>query len=1252
MVKKLLISFGFLLAISVGLYAQSGTLKGYVLDKESKEPVPFANVVIQSDGVQKGGASADIDGLYTIKPIEPGVYTVMVSAIGFQARQVNNVRVIADQIVWLDLDLNSTTIGLEAVEIVDYEVPLISKDKTQSGGTVTSEEIEKMPEKSVAAVASTIGGVFSRDGEVGNIRGQRSSGTVYYIDGIKVTGSTSLPQSAYDQISVVLGGLPAQYGDVTGGVISVTTKGPSRVFGMGIEYQTSGFGENRGLDAYGYNRIGVNLNGPLIKSKNANDETAILGYFLAGDFVYQFDNSPKMNGVYVATDEYLDYLKENPIRLSNAGTGVWNNANFITEDDLVLRKSTPNTPSLGVSLSGKIDVKTSPYVNLSFGGNYNYSNGRSYSYSNSMFNSETNTQGISQTWRVYGRLSQRFKTNEESLLQNVYYELNANYTNYSTKSQDATHKDNLFNYGYIGKYETNRYRNYTNGSIITEGEDGETIVLSDVNIFTGYVDSMVSYTPGNLNPYLANYMSQFYSFFPDAEGYYDNINSIWAANGLMNGDSPVSIYSLFNAVGTNQSGYYKSETQQIGFSFKASADIGNHAINFGFQFEQRFSSYFSSATTSLWNYLRNFTNSHISELDLDNPVLQYDGDVFLGTVDYNYLYSESSQYKVDKSLRQLMGLPVDGTDWIDVDSYDPEQNTINYYDAAGNYLTATLNGNLSLDMFSVDELLDNELVSYRGYDAYGNKIKGSYSVEDFLTNKDETTGYFLRNIGASRPIYGALYIQDVFSFRDLIFNIGVRVDRYDANQQVLSDAYLLYPAYTAGDVRNAVDANMSQAILDEIIPSNIGDDYVVYVDDVNDPKTILGYRNGNTWYDANGTYTTDPETALDNGSGVSPFLIDAAATNTISAKSFTDYKPQINVMPRISFSFPISDEALFFAHYDILTQRPTSYATLSVTDYYYLPSKTSSTISNPNLKPETTIDYEIGFQQKLTNSSSLILSAFYREYRDQIQIYRFTAAYPKTYYSFENIDFGTAKGLTITYDLRRTKNIRLKAAYTLQFANGTGSDPEATRAIVTSGQPNLRTLTPLDYDQRHKVNLSFDYRFDEGKKYNGPVTTRTTKSGETKTINWLQNTGLNVTFMGGTGTPYTRSSRVYPLTNTQRVIDGSINGSRMPAFFKCDLRLDRDFLLNANTKKQNAVPHYLNVYIQVLNVFNSANVNYVYPATGNANDDGYLSDPEYASQVSQQLNEASYRLLYSIRCDDPGHYSGPRVIRLGVSYNF
>lgn len=1250
MLKRLLFSLGFTLVLSVGLYAQTSTLKGYVLDKETKEPIPYANVVVQQSGVQKGGASADFDGVYTIKPIEPGTYTLIASAVGFQTFQVNNVRILADQVNWYDISLNNTAVNLDVVEVVEYEVPLISKDKTQSGGTMTSEEIEKLPEKSVAAVATTVGGVFSRDGEVGSIRGQRSSGTVYYIDGIRVTGSTSLPQSAYDQISVVLGGVPAQYGDVTGGVISITTKGPSRDFGMGVEYQTSGFGEGAGLDAYGYNRVGININGPLIKSKDPNDPSSILGYFLAVDGVYSMSSSVA-NGVYVANDDYLQYLQQTPIRLSDQGTGVWSNASFMTEDNIHLQKSCPNTPSLSIAASGKIDVKTSPLVNLSIGGNYNYSNGRGYSYSSSMLNYENNGQNISQTWRVFARFSQRFKTNEESLLQNVYYQLQADYTNYSAKSQDATHKNNLFDYGYIGKYETMKYRSYLEDQTVTVTIDGEERTLEGVRVFQGYVDTMVRFTRGEINPYLANYMDQYYSLFSDPTGFYDNTNSIIAANGLLNGDNPSSIYSLFTAPGSIQYSYSEAETQQVGVALRLNADIGNHSLQFGLQFEQRVSSSYGVSANSLWQYMRSFSNTHISELDTNNPILAYneDGTVFLGQVDYNFLYSGGSQYKVDKSLRSLLGLSIDGQEWIDVDSYDPVNKTMNYYDAGGNYVVGSLNGELSLDMFSQQELLDNELVAYRGFDAFGNKIKGKYSIEDFLTGKD-ADGYFTRNIGASRPYYGAIYLQDVFSFRDLIFNVGVRVDGFDANQPVLKDAYLLFPAYTVADIKS------NTAIPDEIaqtsIPSNMGDDYVVYVNDVNNPTQIVGYRSGNTWYDANGIYTSDPETTLDLGNGISPYIVNPNATSEISADAFTDYTPQINVMPRISFSFPISDEALFFAHYDILTQRPTSNSTISITDYYYLPSKGTTTLNNPDLKPETNIEYEVGFQQRLTNTSALIISAFYRELRNQIQIYRFTGAYPKTYYSYENLDFGTIKGLTVTYDLRRTKNIRVKAAYTLQFANGTGSDPSATAAIVSSGQPNLRTLTPLDNDQRHRISLNVDYRFGDGKQYNGPVTTKTNKKGETKTINWLQNTGLNVTFQGGTGTPYTKSSKVYSLVSGGRVIEGSINGSRMPAFFKCDLRLDKDIYLTSSKKDGNAREHYLNVFLQVLNVFNSANVLSVYAATGNADDDGYLASAEYQNIISQQLNETTYRMLYAIRCNNPSNYSGPRVIRVGVSYNF
>ncbi|MCB0782817.1 MAG: hypothetical protein KDC02_01050, partial [Flavobacteriales bacterium] len=67
------------------------------------------------------------------------------------------------------------------------------------------------------------------------------------------------------------------------------------------------------------------------------------------------------------------------------------------------------------------------------------------------------------------------------------------------------------------------------------------------------------------------------------------------------------------------------------------------------------------------------------------------------------------------------------------------------------------------------------------------------------------------------------------------------------------------------------------------------------------------------------------------------------------------------------------------------------------------------------------------------------IAAFYRELRDQIQIRNVTEAWPVSYRTYDNFDFGTVKGLTLTYDLRRTGNVWLKASYTLQFADGTGS---------------------------------------------------------------------------------------------------------------------------------------------------------------------------------------------------------------------
>ncbi|MCD4732122.1 MAG: hypothetical protein K8R74_16060 [Bacteroidales bacterium] len=429
-------------------------------------------------------------------------------------------------------------------------------------------------------------------------------------------------------------------------------------------------------------------------------------------------------------------------------------------------------------------------------------------------------------------------------------------------------------------------------------------------------------------------------------------------------------------------------------------------------------------------------------------------------------------------------------------------------------------------------------------------------------------------------------------------------------------------------------------------PENMGDDYVVYVDNVNSPSEITGYRNESTWYNSEGVEIQDIS-VLERGSGISPYLIDPSQEN-ISSNAFKDYEPQYSVMPRISFSFPISDEALFFAHYDVLTQRPLGNQKFNPSSYYFINS-IGGRIDNPSLYPTKTIDYELGFQQKLTNKSSLRLTAFYREMRDDIQVYRYNGAYPRDYTSYNNIDFGTVKGLTVTYDLRRmNSNTRLNASYTLQFAEGTGSDATTAAALVASGLPNLRTTNPLNWDRRHNFNISFDYRYGEGKNYNGPTTTRKKGTDEEKAIQWLSNTGANFTITGGSGTPYTAQENIlhYNSGGTQ-VLQGTINGSRLPWQFRVDMRLDKEF--HPKWGDKNA---YFDVYVQILNLFNTKNILGVYAATGNPDDDGYLAAAEWQREINSQVDPQSYRDLYAVRIDVPWHYSSPRQIRLGIQFNF
>ncbi len=1240
MIRNLLLTLGLILTTGLLLQAQQGALQGKVIDKDTREPVPFANIILDNNGTQVGGTTSDFDGNYTIKPIPPGKYDLKATFVGYKTVITQGITIAADKIRFHDIEMTATSEMLEEIEIIEYSVPLISKDETASGASVTSEEIAKMPNRNANSVATTVGGVFSEDGERGSVRGARSDQTAMFIDGVRVIGNSSVPQSAIEQVDVVLGGVPAKYGDVTSGIINVTTKGPSRTFGAGLELESSEF-----LDDFGASRVGFNVMGPLIKGKNKNN-TSVLGFFVAGDINYHKDGRPSAIGHYKAKDDILQSLEQNPLRPVGPGqSGTYINGEFLRADDMENINTSMNTSNYSVNILGNINVRTTETINLTLGGSYFTQHLNDFSYRGSLVNYDKNRVRNMTTYRGYIRFTQRFVTDPEStsLLKNVYYSIQADYTKDKGEYGDPNHWDDLFKYGYLGKFSTYKTPTFARGNETVDGHLYEDVLLLDSWDF----DTLVTWDARNINPLVAEITNSYYGLYDDQFGHYMNYDQIQLGGGKLNGDTPDRIYGLYDSPGTNQTGYGKWDNDQYNIKADASLDIGNNAIKFGFQYEQRVNRAVNYGPTGLWGHMRGMTNFHIRELDKDNPY--FSG---IDTISYQRKYDGTSQFTFDKNLRKAMGLAEDGLDFILTDSYDYNDGSIQYYDANGVMHTANIGDNaFDIGMFSADELWNNggnsSYVGYYGFDYEGNISKTQASFDDFFTKKDEN-GDFTRDIGAFRPIYIAGYIQDKFAFKDLVFNVGVRVDRFDANQKVLNDPYLLFPAFTVAD-QGSQEFQKQYGSFSYDSPGNIGDDYIVYVDKFDNPSQVVGYRNGNIWYNAEGVEIQDPS-ILDVGSGIQP-LLKEKSQDEVKTNSFKDYDPQVNIMPRISFSFPISEDALFFAHYDVLTQRPTSNIFSSPATYYYF-NNISGNINNPSLKPTKTIDYELGFKQKLSNTSAITFTTFYREMRDMIQLYRFNGAYPKDYTSYNNLDFGTVKGLTLEYDLRRTNNVRLRASYTLQFADATGASTTTAASLIAAGLPNLRSTFPMPWDRRHQFNIVIDYRFGNGKKYNGPQIKRE-KNGKAP-VDVLSDFGFSLTINGGSGTPYTASNNVTsPLSGGTNILKGTYSGSRLPWQFRTDFRVDKDFYFKSKEKAgDNQKRTYMNVYFQILNLLNTKNVVNVYPFTGNPDDDGYLSAPEWQRQINSQIDPQSFYDIYSTYVDSPYNYSMPRQIRLGLIFNF
>ncbi|HMU44557.1 MAG TPA: TonB-dependent receptor plug domain-containing protein, partial [Ignavibacteriaceae bacterium] len=161
---------------------------------------------------------------------------------------------------------------------------------TNQTSIVNQEDIKNLPIRGVNSIVGTQAGIVTQGGNI-YVRGSRSDGVAFYVDGVLVTNpvtggsTTGMINNAIEEIQVQAGGYSAEFGGANGGIISTTTRSGSENYNFGFEGITDNFAnageEFLGGYAYGYSEYTFTAGGPVLPSYKD------LKFFIAGNNIYQ-----------------------------------------------------------------------------------------------------------------------------------------------------------------------------------------------------------------------------------------------------------------------------------------------------------------------------------------------------------------------------------------------------------------------------------------------------------------------------------------------------------------------------------------------------------------------------------------------------------------------------------------------------------------------------------------------------------------------------------------------------------------------------------------------------------------------------------------------------------------------------------------------------------------------------------------------------------------------------------------------------
>ena len=309
--------------------------------------------------------------------------------------------------------------------------------------------------------------------------------------------------------------------------------------------------------------------------------------------------------------------------------------------------------------------------------------------------------------------------------------------------------------------------------------------------------------------------------------------------------------------------------------------------------------------------------------------------------------------------------------------------------------------------------------------------------------------------------------------------------------------------------------------------------------------------------------------------------------------------------PRLGISYPITDKGAIHISWGHFFQIPPF-------EYLYrnpnfrvpltgdFPENVGNTIGNTDLKPQMTIMYEIGLQQELFTDFGITLTTYLKDIRNLLGSEIYIKNEFKKFSKLVNVDYGSVKGITLSFEKRLSNGFGFTLDYTYQDAQGNASDPNDAFDKAQANPPIEvnKQLVPLDWDRTHALNFTITLGI--------PGDYIVSSIGR-----W------------GTGLPYT------PAIQDQRT--GLENSDNKPDIFNLDLYITKFFKVS----NQN-----LSLFLKVYNVFDNANELEVFSDTGRA---GYSLEVTRAQEPPKGVNTIEE---YYIR---PDFYSAPRQIVLGAS---